>query len=119
MTSWMRWLAAVGLLLAGAATGLATVAVHELSWGLPLALAATAMTIVALPGGWWSRLAFVVGWDAMVGWLTFPRPEGDYVISQDVQGYVVLGVALLLLVVAVGTLPPPGRRRREPAPPQR
>ena len=109
----MRWLAAVGLLLAGAATGLATVAVHELSWGLPLALAATGLTVVALPGGWWSRLAFVVGWDAMVGWLTFPRPEGDYLISQDVQGYVVLGVALLLLVVAVGTLPPPGRRRRE------
>lgn len=100
---------AVGLLVAGAATGLATVALHDLAWGLPLAVAATVATLVALPAGWWSRLAYVVGWDAMVAWLTVPRPEGDYLLSQDVAGYAVLGLGLVLLVVGIGTLPRPRR----------
>lgn len=104
----MRVLAAAGLLLAGAATGVATVALHDLWWGLLLSLAATAAAVVALRPGWWSRLAFVAGWDGMVGWLTLPRAEGDYVISQDVQGYTVLGAALVLLVVGIATLPRPG-----------
>ena len=106
-------LAALALLVAGAVTGVATVALHELAWGLALGLAATLVTVLALPPGWWSRLAFVAGWDALVAWLTMPRTEGDYVISQDVPGYVVLGVGLVLLVVAIATLPRP--RRLEPA----
>ena len=105
----MRLLVALALVVVGAITGLATVALHDLTWGLVLALVATAVTVVALPGGWWSRLAFVLGWDAMVGWLTLPRPEGGYLISQDVQGYVVLGAGLVLLVVGVATLPHPRR----------
>ena len=111
----MRWLAALGLLLAGAVTGVATVAVHDLAWGLPLALAATAAAVVALPPGWWARLAFVAGWDGVVVWLTFPRPEGDYLISQDLPGYAVLVAALVLLVAGVGTLPRPRQRAQEPS----
>lgn len=103
----MRILAAVGLLVAGAATGLATVALHDLWWGLAFATAATVVTVLALPPGWWSRLPFVIGWDVMVGWLTFPRPEGDYAISENAQGYAVLALGLVLLVVAVATLPRP------------
>jgi hypothetical protein len=103
----VRPLAAVGLLLAGAATGVATVALHDLWWGLVLAAVATLAAVVALPPGWWSRLAFVVGWDLVVGWLAFPRPEGDYLLSQDVQGYAVLGLGLVLIVLAIGTLPRP------------
>lgn len=105
----MRVLAAVGLLLAGAATGVAVVALHPIGWGLAFGLVATGAAVAALPAGWWSRLAFVVGWDLMVGWLTFPRPEGDYVISQDVPGYLVLGAALVLVIVGIGTLPRPRR----------
>lgn len=103
----MRILAAVGLLVLGAGTGIATVAVHQLSWALGLAVAATALTAYAVPAGWWSRLAFALGWVAMVGWLAMPRPEGDYLISQDWQGYLVLGLGMLLLVVGVATLPRP------------
>jgi len=106
----VRVLAAVGLLLAGAVTGVATVALHDLGWGLALALAATAAAVVALPAGWWARLAFVAGWDLMIGWLAFPRPEGDYVISQDAQGYAVLGAGLVLIVVGIATLPRPASR---------
>lgn len=101
----MRLLVAVGLLLAGALTGVATVALHELWWGLALGVAAVLVAVIALPPGWWSRLAFVVGFDAMVGWLTAPRTEGDYVVSQDVQGYAVLAFGLVLLVGALATMP--------------
>jgi hypothetical protein len=71
---------------------------------------ATGLTTYALSPGWSTRLAFVAGWVLVVGWLTLPRPEGDYVISQDWQGYAVLGFGLVLLVVAVATLPKPRRK---------
>jgi hypothetical protein len=103
----VRLVAGLGLLAAGAATGIATVALHEIGWGLALGVAATALAVLALPGGWWSRLAFVAGWDGVVGWLTVPRAEGDYVISQDWQGYAVLGLGLVLLVTGIATLPRP------------
>lgn len=97
--------AALGLLAAGAVTGVAAVALHGLWWGFVLAVAAVLAAVVALPAGWWSRLAFVVGFDAVVGWLTVPRAEGDYLVSQDWQGYALLAVGLALLVGALATLP--------------
>ena len=106
----MRLVAALGLLVVGAVTGIATVAVHEMAGWLALATVATLLTAFALPPGWWSRLAFVLGWVPMVGWLAVPRPEGDYVISEDWQGYAVLGLGLLLLVVGIATLPRPTPR---------
>ena len=55
----------------------------------------------------------MVGWVAMVGWLTVPRAEGDYLITQDWQGYALLGSwAWSLLVVGLATTAPPGRRHR-------
>lgn len=107
----MRILVAAGLLVAGAVVGLATVALHELWWGLPLSVAALAPLLVALPAGWWSRLAFALGFGGLVGWLMNPRPEGDYVIGSDVRGYLLLSLALVVFVVAVATLPRPGRAR--------
>jgi hypothetical protein len=99
---------ALALLLLGAAAGVATVALHDLAWGLLLAVAATAVTTYALSPGWSTRLPFVLGWDLMVVWLAVPRSEGDYLVSQDWTGYVVLGVGVVLLVVGIGTLPRPG-----------
>jgi hypothetical protein len=101
----VRLVAAAALLVAGAVTGVATVALHELWWGLVLATAAVLAAVVALPAGWWTRLAFVVGFDLVVGWLTFPRAEGDYLVSQDLQGYAVLVLGVVLLVGAMATLP--------------
>jgi hypothetical protein len=106
----VRLLACLGLVMAGAATGVATVALHEIGWGLALAIVATAAAVVGLPAGWSSRLAFVAGWDAIVGWLTVPRAEGDYLVSQDWQGYAVLALGLVLLLAGVATLPRPQRR---------
>lgn len=105
-----RALVALALLLLGAVTGIAAVAVHHLApWALALALAATAVTTYALPPGWSTRLAYVLGWVLMVGWLTLPRPEGDYLVGSDWQGYTLIGAGLVLLVVGVATLPRPRR----------
>jgi hypothetical protein len=109
----LRGLMAVSLLLLGAATGIAAVFVHRMAWGLALGLAATALTAYALPPGWSTRLPFVLGFVAAVGWLTVPRPEGDYVVSENWQGYTLLGFTMVLLVTGLATLPRP--RRRAPA----
>ncbi|GAB6986708.1 hypothetical protein [Nocardioides pyridinolyticus] len=100
-----RLAAATGLLVAGAATAVAAVALHDLGWGFALTVAAVLAAVVALPAGWWSRLAFVAGFDAVLGWLAVPRPEGDYLVSQDWQGYGLLAFGLVLLVGALATLP--------------
>ncbi|MDP2772511.1 MAG: DUF6113 family protein [Nocardioides sp.] len=109
----MKPLVAVGLLLGGAVVGLATVALHTIWWGLLLGALASAATVYALPGGWWLRAAFGVGWAAMVGYLSVPRPEGDYVISADANGYLLLGFAVTLLVVSLATLPRPTAKRAD------
>ena len=97
--------------LVGAVTALATVALHERAWGLPMAVVATAAALAAAPAGA-PRFGYAVGWVLLVGYLTFPRPEGDYVLTQDLRGYAVLLTALVTFVVALATLPRP----RRPAP---
>jgi hypothetical protein len=103
----LRVAQALGLLVTGLAVGLASVAVHNTWWGLPLAVVATAATAYALPGGWTARAPFAIGWAAMVGLLAVPRGEGDFVIAEDVNGYALLGCALALVVAGLVTLPPP------------
>jgi hypothetical protein len=114
MSAARRLAVAVVLLLVGAATAVATVALHGWWWGFAFGAAATLLVAYALPAGWWTRLPYAVGWDAMVGWLTFPRPEGDYLLSADVQGYAVLALGLALLAGCVGTLPRPGGAEERP-----
>lgn len=103
--------AALALLVAGALTGVAALVVHAQPWGLPLALGATFAGLLALPPGWWSRPPAAAGWALAVVLGLSGRPEGDYVLEATWTGYAVLGAALLLVVVAVGTLPPRPPRR--------
>lgn len=111
----MKVLSALALLVGGAAVGLATVALHSLWWGLLLGVPATAAALWALPPGWWLRTSFGAGWAVMVAYLSVPRPEGDYVISADGQGYLLLGFGVAVLIFSVATLPAPsGRRGRLP-----
>lgn len=105
----MKVAGAGALLLAGAATALATVAVHQLWWGLVLGTAATAAALVAVGRGWWTRLPFGVGWAALVVAVAPTRAEGDFVISGNAQGFTLLAVAFVVLSVSVATLPRPGR----------
>ncbi|WP_244931909.1 hypothetical protein [Nocardioides sp. W7] len=101
-----------GCLALGVVTAVGSVALHQLWWGLVLAVAAPAATLMALPPGWWVRLPFALGWVATVGYLTVPRPEGDYVIADGAAGYVLLAAAMAFLVSGLVTLP----RRGAPGP---
>lgn len=98
---------AVGLLIVGLAVGLASVAVHALWWGLPLAVVTTALTAYAAPGGWSGRLPFVLGWAAMVGGLSIPQGDGDFLIAGDTNGYILVGFGMSVLVAGCVTLPAP------------
>ena len=104
MTSVLR---AAGLLVLGAVVGIACVGVHNTWWGLPLALVTTAASAYALPGGWTGRAPFALGWAVVVAALALPRPEGDFLIAGDLNGYVLLGFGLALLVASLVTVPPP------------
>jgi hypothetical protein len=104
---------AAACLAVGLVVGLSSVALHQRWWGLVLAIAATAAEAYALPRGWWARVPFAFGWVVMVGYLAYPRAEGDFVIAGDVQGYTLLGFAVALLVAAMVTLP---NRRGSPIP---
>ena len=104
----MRLFLAPPLMLSGAGTALATVAVHQSWWGLLLGLTATGATVAGIGRGWTTRLPFGVGWAGTVAWLAPGRPEGDYLIGSDVAGYAVLAAALVVVVWSVATLPRPG-----------
>jgi hypothetical protein len=106
-------------LLAGIATAVGTVAVYQWWWGLVLAASASVLVVVATPPGWATRLPLALGFDATVVLMAVPRGEGDYLVASTGPGYAVLGVALLVLCLAVATLPRPGRRQTEgKAPPE-
>lgn len=104
-----RGLAAVLLLVLGAATGLAGIAVHDRSWAWFLLAAATplATAYAVRPGS--GRVAYAVGWFLLLMVAMGGRPEGDYAVASSVRGYALLALGLVLLCFAVATV-----RRRPP-----
>lgn len=105
----MKPLVAVASVLLGLAVGVASVALHTEWWTLGLAVATTLVLLRALTPGWWSRLSFGIGWVLVVAMTVSPRDEGDYLVSGDAQGYLLVGLAVVVLVVSLGTLPLPRR----------
>ncbi|MDN4172413.1 hypothetical protein QWY28_05625 [Nocardioides sp. SOB77] len=113
----MRALGAVVLLVAaavacaalGLAVAVATVALHQLWWGLLLGAAAAVAAVLALPARWSTRPPFAVAYAAGLAAVLQERPEGDFVVPAGGAGYLLLGLALVLLVVSFATLPRPGR----------
>jgi hypothetical protein len=102
---WARCLLAVLALAGGAATGLAAVAVHATPWGWPLAVATVLLTAYALPGEWWARLPFCWAFAGVAFALTQTRPSGGFLVSADLPGYGLLGVAAAVAVLGpVGTI---------------
>ncbi len=112
----MRVLLALAMLVVGALSAVATIAVHGHWWGLALATAAVLTTLVAVGRGWTTRLPFALGFDPVVLRSSVPRPEGDYLVAADPQGYLMLGLTLVVTLVALATLPRPGRERRRDRP---
>ena len=100
---------AVGLFVLGAASGLASVVVHDKSWPwLLLALAAPLALTIAVPGGL-LRLSFVGGWFALLLLAVLGRPEGDYAIRNGTRGYALLMGGMVLLALAIATIRRPVR----------
>lgn len=108
----MRVLLALAMLVVGAVSAVAAVAVHGRWWGLVLAGAATLATLVAVGPGWTTRLPFALGFGLAVLRLAITRPEGDFVVAAEVHGYLLLLLTLLVVALGVATLPRPGRERR-------
>jgi hypothetical protein len=94
-------------LLAGIGTAVGTVAVYQWWWGLLLGTAASLLVLVAAPPGWATRLPLALGFDGTVALLAVPRGEGDYLVASTWSGYAVLGLAFVVLLVAIATLPRP------------
>jgi hypothetical protein len=111
----VRALAALALLVLGAAVGLAALAVYAWWWGLALTVAASLATVWALPRRWYALPPFALGWWApvLVGWAG--RREGDYALAGTASGYTLIGLGTVVVVSAafLTTLSWP---RREPAP---
>ena len=105
----MRLLVAALLLVGGAVTALATVALHTYWWGFLLGGAATLVTMTAVGAGWSTRLAFGAGWVGFIAWVAPRRAEGDFAIGSDPAGYGLLALALVVLVYSLATLPRPRR----------
>lgn len=105
----LRWVGAVVLLLVGAVTAVAAVAVHMLWWGLPLAAVAVTAAMAAVGRGWLTRLPLALGFVSMVALLLPRRAEGDYVIASNLAGMLLLVLCFVILLVALVTLPRPRR----------
>jgi hypothetical protein len=90
---------ALGIVV-GAGSGL----LYSMTWGMVLAWATSLAVVLASPPGW-RRGSFVAGWMIAVLALIIPRPEGDYLIESDVAGYVLLGLAGVMLAIVSATLP--------------
>jgi hypothetical protein len=105
----------LGLLVLGAAVGLAATWTHGRWWGLVLGAAATFAAELAAPRGP-LRVAYAVGWIAASGYFLLARPEGDFVVGSNAIGYTFLGLGLVVVVLAVGTAAPRRRLPPEPGP---
>jgi len=105
-----RCAVAVLAFLGGAVIGCCAVFLHGYWWGLLLAVSTTAALLVTIPGGWWRRLPFALGWVAVLFALAAERPEGDYLVAQTTSGYLLLGSGVGVLLAGVVGL----RRHPEP-----
>ncbi|MFE6510728.1 hypothetical protein ACFVDI_24845 [Nocardioides sp. NPDC057767] len=91
-----------GLLL-GVVIGVAAVAVHPWWWGLLLAVAASSAALLALPRGAW-RISYAAAWAIVVALAATPRPAGGYAVAGDLEGYLMILWAVLMIVVATATV---------------
>ena len=90
-------------LLVGLLVGVAAVAVHPWWWGVLLAVAASTAMLLALPRGA-SRIAYAAAWAIVVALAATPRPTGGYAVAGDLEGYLMISWAVLMIVVATATV---------------
>ena len=108
----IRLLGLLGSLLLGAAVGVASVAVHrDLVAGFPAGLVFVAVVSVyvawalrlVFPGGRFAA-SYCLGWLVVLGYVVAGRPEGDFAIASDLEGYGLIVVALVMVAALVTSL---------------
>ncbi|HYO38495.1 MAG TPA: DUF6113 family protein [Nocardioidaceae bacterium] len=104
----MSLLRHVGSVLLGAVVALTAVAVHRSAfpWGLVLGLVTTFAVL-----GWILRCpapraaaSYVVGWVLLLAAVLVGRPEGDYALAGDLDGYALIGAGVVLVPVGIVAL---------------
>lgn len=101
----LRPAAAAGCVLLGVVTAVAAVLLHQAGWGWwLLALAAPLSVTLALPAGL-LRVAYAAPFTVLAWLASFPRPEGDYLVTATPTGYGFLFGSLVLLGIAGLTMP--------------
>lgn len=88
-------------LMLGVVVGLAAVIAHRSAppWGLLLS------AVASLAAAWWllgsrhPRLAgtYAAGWVALLAYVVAARPEGDFAVAADLEGYALLATGALVL----------------------
>lgn len=95
---------ATGCLLLGMLVVLCATSVHRTWYGLPLGVATSVVLLLALRPGW-TRTLYAVGWLGGGLALVGERGEGDTWFLADLPAYTMMGVAFVMVVVALATLP--------------
>ena len=98
----------LGALAAGVLVALAAIVVHRSLFPLGLLLSAGASVALAvgLVRSPWPRssASYALGWLVLFGVALAGRPEGDFVLAQDVAGYALMLIGLVVLAVGVVAL---------------
>jgi len=104
--------ALLGGALVGAVSGVAAVLTHTSWWWLALAVGAAAAALWAAQGA--ARVGLALGWAVAVTRSSLERPEGDYLISANAQGWTLLGCSMLLVVGGLVAAALAAGRARDP-----
>lgn len=106
-----RLLALLLALVTGVAVGVATLAVHRSATGVIIAMATTLVVMWAVH--WWvagGAPAFAAGWLTALLVAVAGRGEGDYVVSADARGWLLMGFGVVVLVTGFAWARVPARR---------
>lgn len=93
-----------GCLALGVLVVLCATAVHRTWYGLPLGVLTSVVLLLALRPGW-RRTLYAVGWLGGSLVLVGDRGDGDAWFLADVPAYTMMGVAFVMVTVALATLP--------------
>jgi hypothetical protein len=106
----MRLLGYALALVLGLAAGIAAVALHRTVPGLVLGVG-TALVVMRTLGMWLPRgsTAFAAGWLAVLVAAVAGRGEGDYVVSSDGHGWLLIASGFVVLVTGLLWGRPPTR----------
>jgi hypothetical protein len=116
VTTLLAALRVAGALVVGVVSGVAGTLLHQLCWGLALALVAALVALAWLPPGA-TRVGFALGWCTPVLRGALERPAGGFLVGADAAGWSFLAGSAVLLVAALATVGSGRARADDPGDP--